>query len=112
MDMSKEGNEDAGTCVDDTSYATPNTKTEAPTSLDGHTMLWHACSKPAADFCTSSWCLELGKLLDAYPGDFGGCRTYFTPQWQTANRFAMYFKHIAPLAKMALLQIAVPNGYL
>ena len=104
----------AENCEDDdaSSSAAPNTTTEeAPASLDGHTMLWHACSKPAADFCTSSWCLQLGKL-DAHPGDFGGCRTYFTPQWQTANRFAMYFKHIAPLAEMALLQIAVPNAFL
>ena len=39
-------------------------------------------------------------------------RTYLTPQWQTANRFAMYFKHLAPFAEMALLQIAVPNDFL
>ena len=29
---------------------------------------------------------KVSTALDAYPGDFGGCRAYFTPQWQTTNR--------------------------
>ena len=53
---------------------------------------------------------KVSTALDAYPGDFGGCRAYFTPQWQTTNRVAMWFKHIVPLAEMTLLQIAIPNN--
>lgn len=86
--------------------------TEAPASLDGHTMLWRAFTKPATDCCTNASQRLKFTFMTMYPGDFNGHRTYFTPQCQTANRFATYLKHIAPLAEIAILQIAVPNDFI
>lgn len=86
--------------------------TEAPASLDGHTMLWRACTKPAADYCTNASQRLKFTFMTTYPGDFNGHRTYFTPQRHTANRFATYLKHIAPLAEIAVLQMAVPNDFI
>lgn len=59
---------------------------------------------PRGSSTSTNWIRTLETLVNA--------AHTFTPQWQTANRFATYFKHIAPLAEIALLQIAVPNNFL
>lgn len=87
----------------------PASLTKSPASLDGHTMLWRACTEPAAEYCANASQRLKFTFLTVYPGDFEGHRTYFKPQYQTANHFATYLKHLAPLAEIALLQIAVPN---
>lgn len=49
--------------------------------------------------------------MTTYPGDFQRTsHILHTPQWETVNRFATHLKHIAPLAEIALLQIAVSNN--
>lgn len=90
----------------------PASLTEAPASLDGHSMLWRACTKPAAESCANAPQRLKFPSMTVYPGDFEGHRIYFTPQYQTANRFAAYLKHLASLAEIALLQIAVPNDFI
>ena len=101
---------EAGDCEGNTDP--PASLTETPASLDGHTMLWRACTKPAAEYCANAPQRLKFTSMTVYPGDFEGDRTYFTPQYQTANRFANYLKHLAPLAEIAILQIAVPNDFI
>ncbi|CRL29319.1 unnamed protein product [Penicillium camemberti] len=89
------------------------TEQEAPARLPGHTMIWRACLLSEAVECCESRLQELDfKSISSSPGDFGG-RTavaYFSPQRETADRYAMYKKHRFSIAELAILQVAVPDS--
>ncbi|CAI7634453.1 unnamed protein product [Penicillium palitans] len=89
------------------------TEQEAPARLPGHTMLWRVCLLSEAVECCESCLQELDlEPISSTPGDFSG-RTavaYFSPQRETADRYAMYKKHRFSIAELAILQVAVPDS--
>lgn len=84
---------------------------EAPERLDGHTMIWRGCSRLSA--------LEFGeghpdhlvlRAMRSSPGDFSYAPVvYFTPQRETADRYATWLKHKVPASEVAIFQAAVPK---
>ncbi|KAK2737855.1 hypothetical protein FQN55_000865 [Onygenales sp. PD_40] len=85
---------------------------EAPLTLDNHRMIWRGCTKIAAEeFCgTDSTPLKMG-AVSTLPGDFSGERkvAYWSPQKETADRYAQWLKHKLPISEIAIVQVAVPE---
>lgn len=87
---------------------------ETPLHRDGHVMLWRASDtiKHQAFYNEA-----IGKLrLDAistYTGDFSGKvgLAYFTPQRETADRYATWYKHKAPQSGITIAQTSVPYRF-
>lgn len=91
------------------------TSTEAPMAIDLHTMIWRASGMENA----KALCNSGGQHLDlistgSAPGDFDATarKVYFTPQRETANRYAKWLKHKLPISDIAIVQIAVPETLL
>ncbi|CAG8890146.1 unnamed protein product [Penicillium egyptiacum] len=86
---------------------------EAPARLIGYTMIWRACLLSEAVECCESRPGELQITpVCSRPGDFSG-RTavaYFSPERETADRYAAYKKHRFSIAELAILQVAVPDS--
>jgi hypothetical protein len=87
---------------------------QAPLHRDNHVMLWRA-----ADFIKhrAFYNEETGKLnlnaISTCPGDFSGDvrLAYFTPQRETADRYATWYKHKAQQSGITIAQISVPNRF-
>lgn len=84
-----------------------------PPKMDGYTMVWCACKLPLALGCCNDeedqLCLDNLKFGQ---GDFPKGVEYFTPQPETANRYATYYKHLQEDSEFATLQIAVPTKFI
>lgn len=102
----------ANTSEDDAKPATTSV-VESPPELDGYTMVWRACKLSLALACcndeTDQLCLN---IMRTGPGDFPAGVVYFTPQPETANRYATYYKHLQQGTEFATLQIAVPTEFI
>lgn len=76
-------------------------------------MLWLTCDMHHTDHFYDL-VLKKISICGAFrrPGDFSGrdILGYFTPQREVADWHACWRKHREPLAKIAILQIAVPNA--
>jgi hypothetical protein len=86
---------------------------EAPRRLEGHTMIWRACSKDrAARFCNANGHSLDERPMVMAPGDFSGVQylVYWTPQRETAYRYAGWLKHKIPIAEICILQVACPES--
>ncbi len=85
----------------------------APIAMENHTMLWRGGSHASnmALYNQGTGELDLDAVAST-PGDFSGMMpvTYFSTQRQTADHYAAYAKHRANLAKVSILQIAVPHS--
>lgn len=86
---------------------------EGPKLLEGHTMIYRACTRLQALSSTDSDSDQLNDFSRGrgIHGNFGA-RTYFTPQREVADRCAMWFKRMVLMCEIAVLQIAVPNDML
>jgi hypothetical protein len=88
------------------------TKTQAPATLPFHTMLWRAGSKTKdlrlLDKTSGKISLN---AIGTFPGDFSGIRklAYFTPQRETADRYAQWTKEKVPIENIVITQVAVPE---
>lgn len=103
LDVSREG-----------SAAVDSILAEAPESSLGHTMIWRAGLKDRTVACCTENADSLTfDRISSAPGDFSGKIpvVYFSPQRETADMYAMYLKHIAPITEIAVLQLAVPNEF-
>jgi hypothetical protein len=82
--------------------------------LAKHTMLWRGGHRiPHECFFNQ----QTGKLdltaIETVGGDFSRKpRTYWTPQRETADRYAAYVKHHALLSEVVIVQVAVPWDFL
>ncbi|KAI9844964.1 MAG: hypothetical protein M1838_001948 [Thelocarpon superellum] len=103
-----------------TSSATPSapavaTTVETPLSLPGHTTLWRAGTLSGA---TSFYDIATQKIdlyaISMSPGDFCGPirRTYWTPQKETAERYARFAMSRKDFEPAAILQVFVPDSFL
>ncbi|KAF2142645.1 uncharacterized protein K452DRAFT_318231 [Aplosporella prunicola CBS 121167] len=88
---------------------------ETVDAIPGHHVVWWAGDKSqAARFYEH----ETGKInlasISTAPGDFSGTfRTaYFTPQRETADRYACWRKHKQPISEIAVIQVAVPDDFI
>ena len=89
--------------------------TEAPESTLGHTMVWRAGLKDITVACCTENADSLAfDRISLAPGDFSGKVpvVYFSTQRETADRYAVYLKYIAPITEIAVLQLAVPNEFI
>lgn len=90
------------------------TVSEAPMKLDGHVMIWRGGRRewniPFYNESTGEISIPAVSML---PGDFAGDRrlAYFTPQRETADRYAQWAKNKGPNAEVVIIQIAVPNSF-
>lgn len=84
---------------------------EAPARLDGHTMIWRGCSRLSAlEFCEGHPDHLVLRAMRSSPGDFSYAPVgYFTPQRETADRYATWLKHKVPASEVAIFQAAVPE---
>jgi hypothetical protein len=95
--------------------ATPQVTVVAtePHLVDNHTIIFHTCTKAEARslYETASGKIDL-LSRGCVPGDFSGTRPlcYWTPQRETADRYASWLKHRVPVANIAIVQIAVPES--
>lgn len=89
-------------------------ETLPPTKIPGHTMLWRAGSKVKAhlfyDKATQE--IDLNKI-SCIPGDFSATNkvVYWTPQKETAERYARWYKVLTPIAELCFIQAAVPEVF-
>lgn len=84
--------------------------TIASATLVGHTILWRSVHIRRAEsfYNVSTQAIDLF-AMSSIPGDFNAEKqvTYFTPQKETADRYAQWAKHKIPLVEMAMVQVAV-----
>lgn len=88
--------------------------TVAPVSLPGHTILWRACSRRDAEAFYNHHTQEINlHVISTYPGDFSASRVVasWTPQKETADRYAQWAKHTAKDEEIAIIQVAVPEVF-
>ncbi|KAL1634687.1 hypothetical protein SLS56_002089 [Neofusicoccum ribis] len=84
-------------------------------SFPGHHMIWHVCDKAKAarfyDPITHAVSLSAVRVC---PGDFSGTVVvgYFTPQKETADRYACWRKHKQHISDIRIIQIAVPDLFI
>lgn len=83
-----------------------------PSAINLHTMIWRAGPKFKAEafYNQSTGIIDLG-ALNTFPGDFNGERSvaYWTPQKETADRYAQFVKAINRIVDIAIIQVAVPE---
>ncbi|MCJ1242401.1 hypothetical protein MMC14_010409 [Varicellaria rhodocarpa] len=95
------------------SGSTPSVATaiEAPKSMDGHTMIWRAGfrDRHRLFYDSETEAIDLTAIASV-PGDFSGTRrvAYFTPQRETADRYAVWTKQKTAIVNIVVVQIAVP----
>ena len=81
----------------------------------GCTMLWRASLRwKAAEFYDSvTQTINLNAMV-CRPGDFNFTRSvvYWTPQKETADRYAAFYKHKARNEDIVIIQIAVPETFI
>jgi hypothetical protein len=87
---------------------------ETPLHQDGHVMLWRAGDiiKHQAFYNEATGRLDLD-AISTFPGNFSGNvrLAYFTPQRETADRYATWYKHKAPQSGITIAQIPVPYRF-
>jgi len=87
------------------------TLSDATLKMDHHTMIWRAGDKEKhKDFYNEiTGEIDLATIATV-PGDFSGTRrvAYFTPQKETADRYAKWTKHKTDIVKVVIAQVAVP----
>lgn len=94
----------------DTHHPTVATIVDAPMKVEGHTMLWRAGLKKKHDlFYDAATGIVNLAAISSFPGDFSGQKKvpYFTPQKETADRYARWLKHKAPNPEVTIAQVAV-----
>ncbi|KAF2139824.1 uncharacterized protein K452DRAFT_310206 [Aplosporella prunicola CBS 121167] len=99
--------------ADDSKLETGTLKHDAPARMEGHTMLWrggaHRRHKAFYDFSTQTAKIT---ALESSPGDFSHRgRSYFSPQHETADRYAQWAKHKSDITQVSILQVALPNKW-
>lgn len=88
--------------------------TSGPRVLPGHTMLWRGGSRTSAKefFNPDTGDVFMLKVYNSKPADFSSRpRAYWTPQKETADKFAGYCKQIYALDQIAIIQLAVPSDW-
>ncbi|EEP77351.1 predicted protein [Uncinocarpus reesii 1704] len=92
--------------------APASTAQGAPLALDRCTMIWRACSRSSAEEFTNTdpSYLNLNPMSSA-PGDFSGYTRLasWTPQKETADRYATWLRYKVPIAEIAIIQVAIPE---
>jgi hypothetical protein len=82
----------------------------APSTLEGHTMIWRATTKRDAEAFFNSQSQEIDIFrVGSLPGDFSAVNllTYFTPQKKPAERYLQWLIYRCPIAEIAIVQVAV-----
>ncbi|OCK90250.1 uncharacterized protein K441DRAFT_666276 [Cenococcum geophilum 1.58] len=89
-----------------TTYATPS-------DLLGYTMLWRAGDRARSEAFYNQVTQEI-KLaaISTIPGDFNSQRrlAYWTPQRETADRYAQWTKHKVDISEIVMIQVAIPES--
>lgn len=82
-----------------------------PLTLKGHTMLWRADSRSRTKDFYIGKDINLG-AIGSVCGDFSYTKslTYWTPQIETAERYAKWARHKQRIADIELIQVAVPDA--
>ena len=86
----------------------------APASIAGCTMLWRCGSRHKAESFYNAKTKEISlEEIASRPGDFSGATSvvYWTPQKETADRYAGWAKLKAPEAELCMIQVAVPESF-
>lgn len=89
------------------------TKAAGPWSLPRHTIIWRATTRSKAQefYNDATQAIALSAMVSA-PGDFSRNQVvYWTPQKETADRYAQWLKHKAALSEIAIIQVAVPEAF-
>ncbi|KAI9769594.1 MAG: hypothetical protein M1839_003633 [Geoglossum umbratile] len=85
----------------------------APSNLQHHTMLWRAGDRERSEAFYNKETQEI-KLaaISTIPGDFNSQRklAYWTPQRETADRYAQWTKHKVDISEIVIIQVAVPES--
>lgn len=86
----------------------------APSSITGCTMLWRAGSKRKAESFYNTQTKEISfPAIASWPGDFGGNTrvVYWTPQKETADKYAAWLKLRCHADEICMIQVAVPEAF-
>ena len=86
----------------------------APASISGCTMLWRSGPRIKAEAFYNPQTKEIWMgAIGSFPGDFNGERkvVYWTPQKETANRYAAWAKKKSPVSELCMVQVAVPEPF-
>ena len=86
----------------------------APASIAGYTMLWRSGSKDKAETFYNPKTKEISmNAIASFPGDFSGETrlVYWTPQKETANRYASFAKLRSASSELCMIQVAVPDSF-
>lgn len=90
------------------------TSSAAPSAIDKHTMIWRAGSRQKAENFYNQMTSQISlEAISTVPGDFSGTRrvAYWTPQKETADRYAQWCKHKTSASEIAFIQVAVPESF-
>ncbi|KAI9711142.1 MAG: hypothetical protein M1812_007246 [Candelaria pacifica] len=93
------------------SISSPPSLVDAPAAIERHQMLWRGSDHlNNLNMYNSETCEINLDAIHAAPGDFSGANpiAYFSPHRETADRYCRYIKHAAHIAKVSIVQIAVP----
>ncbi|KAI9774715.1 MAG: hypothetical protein M1839_001676 [Geoglossum umbratile] len=85
----------------------------APSNLQHHTMLWRAGDRVLSEAFYNKETQKIKLLaISTIPGDFSGQKklTYWTPQRETADRYAQWTKHKVDISEIVIIQVAVPES--
>ncbi|KAI9766924.1 MAG: hypothetical protein M1840_006221 [Geoglossum simile] len=85
----------------------------APSNLQHHTMLWRAGDRKLSEAFYNKETQEINlAAISTIPGDFNSQRklAYWTPQRETADRYAQWTKHKVDISEIVMIQIAVPES--
>ena len=94
----------------------PNTtiSSETPSHVSGHTTLWRGGTRTSHE---GFYDQETGRItlrrIASGPGDFSSSRVvYWTPQIETANKYAQYARHRTPMSDIIIVGVLVPNTWI
>lgn len=99
---------------DDESATVVASATVAPVAIPGYTILWRAGSKHSAEAFYNRQTKTINLLaISTSSGDFNASRNvaYWTPQKETADRYAQWTKHKADVSYITIIQVAVPEAF-
>lgn len=91
----------------------PGPAVKAPLTMKGHTMLWRADSRSRIKYFYIGKDINL-EAIESSCGDFSYKEplTYWTPQKETAERYAEWARHRQRIADIELIQVAVPDAFM
>ncbi|KAI9786809.1 MAG: hypothetical protein M1839_005040 [Geoglossum umbratile] len=86
-----------------------------PFDLPYHSMIWRAGDRGRSEAFYNQVTQEIDlSAISTMPGDFSGFQklAYWTPQKETADRYAQWTKHKVPDSEIVMVQVAIPESLL